>query len=45
MMAYQSIGAKELRYDSIERFVKKTKTHRNVADSDKTYIKEVWKRH
>jgi len=32
----------ELSYENIEKFVKKIKTHRNVADLDRTYIEKEW---
>ena len=44
MMAYKNIANTELAHDSIERFVKKTKTHRNIQDSDKGFITSVWKK-
>ena len=45
MMAYYNArnGAHELTYDWIERFVKKTKTHRNILDQERGFIEEVWR--
>ena len=42
MLAYQNLDTVDLTYDSIERFVKKVKTHRNIADQEKGYINNVW---
>ena len=35
--------ASPLTYDSIEKFQKLCRTHRNSADLDKGYIAKVWK--
>ena len=45
MMAYYNArnGDHELTYDWIERFVKKTKTHRNILDQERGFIEEVWR--
>ena len=32
-----------LTYESIEKFQKKLKTHRNVSDQEKGYIAKVWR--
>ena len=42
MLAYENISKDSLGYDSIEKFVKKVKTHRDMADLDKGYIEKVW---
>ena len=34
---------RELTYESIEKFQKKLKTHRNVSDQEKGYISQIWK--
>ena len=42
MLAYRNIEHDELSYETIEKFVKTIKTHRNMADSCKGYIEQVW---
>ena len=32
-----------LTYESIEKFQKKLKTHRNISDQEKGYISKVWR--
>ena len=34
---------KALTYKEIERFVKKSKCHKNVSDQDTAYLARVWK--
>ena len=45
MMAYKNIenGSMGLTYEWVERFVKKTKTHRNILDQERGFIEEVWR--
>ena len=45
MMAYKNIENESmgLTYDWVERFVKKTKTHRNILDQERGFIEEVWR--
>ena len=43
MVAYRNIEHDQLSYETIEKFVKKIRTHRNMADSDKGYIERVWR--
>ena len=44
MMAYMDFkkNNKKLTYESIERFMKMSKTHRNIADSEKGFIEAAW---
>ena len=45
MMAYNNINkeTQHLTYEWIEKFVKKTKTHRNILDQERGFIEEVWR--
>ena len=43
MLSYLTILPEDLTYESIEKFVKKIATHRNMADSNKGYIEEMWR--
>ena len=43
MLAYRNIEHDQLSYETIEKFVKTIKTHRNMADSCKGYIEGVWR--
>ena len=45
MMAYNAFdeNGDVLTYKAVERFVRKTKTHRNIADQEKGEIERVWK--
>ena len=45
MMAYNAFdkNGDALTYKAVERFVKETKTHRNIADQEKGEIERVWK--
>ena len=43
MVAYQNIDVDELSYEIIEKFVKKIRTHRSMADIDIAYIEKVWR--
>ena len=49
MMVYQNNGNNDecnngMTYESIEKFQKKFKTHRNVADIDRAFIEREWQR-
>ena len=43
MVAYQNIDVDELSYEIIEKFVKKIRTHRSMADIDISFIEKVWR--
>ena len=45
MMAYNAYDNSNgtLIFDLIERFIKKTKTHRNIGDQEKGFIEHVWR--
>ena len=43
MIAYKNIDVDELSFEIIEKFMKKTKTHRNMADAVKWYIEKIWR--
>ena len=43
MVTYKNVKQDELSYESIEKFVKKINTHRNIADSEKGYIEKMWR--
>ena len=43
MLSYLNIKSEDLTYESIEKFVKTISTHRNMADSEKGYIEEIWR--
>ena len=45
MMAYNAYDSNgdPLTYKLIERFVRISKTHRNIADQDKAFIEKAWK--
>ena len=45
MMAYNAYDKKNdpLTYKLIKRFVRISKTHRNIADQDKAFIEKAWK--
>ena len=45
MMAYNAFdeNGDALTYKEIERFIKKMKTHRNIADQEKGEIERLWK--
>ena len=45
MMAYNAFDENDnvLIYKAVERFVRKTKTHQNIADQEKGEIERVWK--
>jgi len=43
MVAYQNIDVDELSCEIIEKFVKKIRTHRSMADIDIAYIEKAWK--
>ena len=43
MMAYMDTKKKNsLTYDSIERLMRMSKTHRNIADQEKGFIQAAW---
>ena len=44
MLSYLNIQPEDLTYESIEKLVKKIATHRNMADSNKGYIEETWRK-
>ena len=44
MLSYLNIQPEDLTYESIEKFVKTIATHRNMADSNKGYIEETWRK-
>ena len=41
MVAYENIDVDELSYEIIEKFVKKIRTHRSMADIDISFIEKV----
>ena len=45
MMAYNAFdkNGDALTYKAVERFVKETKSHRNIADQDKGEVERLWK--
>ena len=43
MLTYQNVKGENLTYESIEKFVKKINTHRNIADSEKGYLEKIWR--
>ena len=43
MVAYQNIDVDKLSYEIIEKFVKKIRTHRSMADIDIAFIEKVWR--
>ena len=43
MLAYKNIQNKDITYASIEKFVKKVKTHRSVEHSDVAFLNKIWK--
>ena len=42
MLAYRNLKSEDLTYTSIEKFVKRSKSHRCTNDQDGAYIKRVW---
>ena len=43
MLTYSNIESEGLTYESIEKFCKKIATHRNMGDSEKGYIEQMWR--
>ena len=43
MLSYNNLNSNKLTYKSIEKFVKKTKTHCNMSDIEKGYVEKIWK--
>ena len=44
MMVYKNWNPKYIDYDTIEKFVKKCKSHRSVEDQDAEYVSGAWKK-